>query len=146
MGLLKLNYPIKNFRFFAGAGYNYTSIRKSFADVDLHYEAFNSITQQNDGYQTAANKINLMDDSLRVRKMNSVVFSLGSSYRFNNFIFFADVKYMYSKDNLVEKANRFKSKLLTFDYYYIDNDFDMNRLQFQAGISYVLLYSIKKKK
>lgn len=146
MGFIKLNYPLNEFKVSAEMGYCYTSIRRSTADVDLRYEAFNSITQQNDPYQISANKIDLMQDSLRTRGMNSIVFGLGGSYRINNFILFMDAKYFYSKNNLVERSNRFRSKLLSFDYYYIDNDFDMNRVQFQVGVSYVFLYNIKKGK
>lgn len=146
MGFFKLNYPRTDFKISAEIGYCYTSIRGSTADVDLRYEAYNSITQQNEAYQISANKIDLKQDSLRVNGMNSLVLGLGGSYRIHSFIFFMDAKYFYSKNNLVERSNRFRSKLLSFDYYYIDNDFDLNRLQFQVGISYVFLYNIKKKK
>ena len=144
-GFIKAGYPLKKIKVFAEAGYAYTNIRRSSGDVELNYVAYNSITQTNDKYQIAANKIDLIQDSLRVRNVRSFVFGLGGSYRINNFVFSLDVKYLYSNDNLVDGNHRFQNKLLTFDYYYIDNDFDMNRVQIQAGISYIFYFMIKKK-
>ena len=143
--LLKYTYSNKKMRYSIVGGYNYTKISKANADVELSYTAYNSITQLYDPYQQAANKIDLMASNLRIRNMNSWVVGAGIAYQQNNFIFSIDARYHYSTRNLVNQSERYSNSLLVYDYYYVDNDFDINRLEFTGGISYILFHKISRK-
>ncbi len=143
--ILKYSFPVHRFLFSVAGGYSMTSIRSASADVELSYTAYNSITGNYDPYRQASNKINLMADKLRQTSISSPVIGLGTAYRIDNFIFSVDARYLYCKTNMVNPDQRYANAELVFDYYYIDNDFDINRLEIKGGISYILAYRISKK-
>jgi len=141
---LKYTYPVHSFRFGILSGYVFQSISKAQADVDLKYTAYNAITETFDPYQSAANKIDLKSVGLREKNFNSVMLGLTAGYKTGNTVFSLGVQYYYSKDNLVSSDHRYDSRELLFDFYYIDNDFDINQLMFRAGIDYIFFHKIRK--
>jgi hypothetical protein len=142
---LRYTVPLKNIRLFANAGYLFGRLRSARADVELDYFAYNPIANTYDPFTTAANKIDLMEKNQREDKISEWVFGIGAGYKTGNVIFSLRADYIWSDANVVDTENRYSNNLLTFDYYFIDNDFDLNRLNVSAGINYILMYNIRRK-
>lgn len=64
----------------------------------------------------------------------------GMAYSHKSLRFMLGVRYSANPENLVNPEARFDNLGIVFKYYYLDNDFSMNHLQFRAGIAYTLRY------
>ncbi|MFT5513237.1 MAG: hypothetical protein ACI8SE_001643 [Bacteroidia bacterium] len=65
---------------------------------------------------------------------------VGASYKVKDFSFQAAVTYLKTPANFNKAGTRYDNLDLVFKYYYLDNDFAMDNLQFNLGISYNLGY------
>jgi hypothetical protein len=64
----------------------------------------------------------------------------GVVYKMKAMQLFADVRYSYYPDNVNEEGTRYSDPVNVFKYYYIDDDFRMDNLQINVGVSYTLSY------
>jgi len=65
---------------------------------------------------------------------------VGASYRIKNFKLFADVRYIYFPQDVNKDGTRYTDQVSLFKYYYIDDDFRLDNLQFNVGASFILSY------
>lgn len=64
----------------------------------------------------------------------------GISFRQKGLRFQLGARYTANSGNVVDPDNRFDNLGIVFKYYYLDNDFLMNHIQFRASVVYVLRY------
>jgi outer membrane protein W len=66
--------------------------------------------------------------------------AVGCSYKYNSFLFFADVRYIYFPQQVNKADTRYDDPINLWKYYYIDDDFSMNNMQANVGASFILKY------
>ncbi|HUM46917.1 MAG TPA: porin family protein [Chitinophagales bacterium] len=94
---------------------------------------------------TRNNEKDLVDrTALRNTAMAGYFGAAGIKYAVNGFGVFADVRYTYFPELVNKEGTRYADDINLYKYYYIDDDFRMDNLQINAGISYVLSYRIKR--
>ena len=65
---------------------------------------------------------------------------LGLSYTAKGFGFQLGVNYLYNPKNVNREGTRYDNLNTVFKYYYVDNDFTMDDLQINVGVTYALKY------
>ncbi|MEO6167791.1 MAG: outer membrane beta-barrel protein [Chitinophagales bacterium] len=99
------------------------------------------------GTTTRDNEKDLVDrTSLRNASMVGYFGVAGVRYTVKEFGIFANVRYTYFPDLVNEEGTRYADEINLYKYYYIDDDFRMDNLQFNIGAFYILSYRIKKVK
>lgn len=68
----------------------------------------------------------------------------GLAYRLKGFQAFVDFRYTAYSDLVNKEGTRYADLTNVFKYYYIDDDFKMNNMQVNVGVSYTLSYKNKK--
>lgn len=68
----------------------------------------------------------------------------GLVYKMQALQIFADVRYSYYPENVNKEGTRYADPVNVFKYYYIDDDFRMDNLQINVGLSYTLSYRNQK--
>jgi hypothetical protein len=81
---------------------------------------------------------------LRTSYMTGFFGAAGLSYGFKGNRVFADFRYLYFHDPVNKDGTRYADEVNLYKYYYIDDDFRMDNLQFNIGFSHVLSYAIRK--
>lgn len=75
---------------------------------------------------------------------NDALFGLfgeaGLTYAIDNLTIGVGVRYLYIDENVNKEGTRYENLSSVFQYYYIDNDFTMNNLQFSVGVQYNLFF------
>jgi hypothetical protein len=66
--------------------------------------------------------------------------AVGCSYKYNSFLFYADVRYIYFPQQVNKVNTRYDDPINLWKYYYIDDDFSMNNMQVNIGASFILKY------
>ena len=66
--------------------------------------------------------------------------SAGVSYNITNFLLFADFRYIIFPDNVNKPGTRYDDEVNLFKYYYLDDDFKLNNMQINVGVSFILRY------
>lgn len=64
----------------------------------------------------------------------------GVVYKMKAMQLFANVRYTYYPENVNKEGRRYSDPVNVFKYYYIDDDFRMDNLQINIGVSYTLAY------
>lgn len=70
---------------------------------------------------------------------------IGARYIHKNFAFSLDMRYGYYPQLVNKPEKRYNDKINLFTYYYIDDDFRMDYIKVNAGISVFLSYKNFKK-
>jgi hypothetical protein len=70
----------------------------------------------------------------------------GVVYKMKAMQLFAGVRYSYYPENVNKEGTRYSDPVNVFKYYYIDDDFRMDNLQINVGVSYTLSYKNQKVK
>lgn len=68
------------------------------------------------------------------------VLGAGLAYQHKNLGAQLGVNYLLSPRNLNKEGTRFENLDVAFKYYYVDNDFSINHLQLNVGLSYALVF------
>ncbi len=66
--------------------------------------------------------------------------AVGCDYKYNSFLFFMDIRYVYFPEQVNKANTRYNENINLWKYYYIDDDFSMNIMQLNIGASYILKY------
>lgn len=66
--------------------------------------------------------------------------AIGYNYKYNNLLFFIDLRYIYFPGQVNKAGTRYSENVNLWKYYYIDDDFSMNITQINIGASYILKY------
>ncbi len=66
--------------------------------------------------------------------------AIGCNYKYNSFLFFLDVRYIYFQGQVNKTGTRYSDPTNLWKYYYVDDDFGMNVIQINIGTSYILKY------
>jgi hypothetical protein len=69
---------------------------------------------------------------------------IGGAFKIKSFNLFANIRYTIFNDNVNKEGTLYSDPINVFKYYYIDDDFSMNNLQFSIGGSYTLSYNNRK--
>jgi opacity protein-like surface antigen len=70
----------------------------------------------------------------------------GLRYAINSLMIFGNVQYIFFPALVNKEGTRYNDDVNLYKYYYIDDDFRMDNIQFNIGIAYVLSYKIEKVK
>lgn len=70
--------------------------------------------------------------------------SAGLNYNFRQLNFFGEIRYTFFPDFINRDGTRYADDINLYKYYYIDDDFKMDNMQFNIGATYILTYKIKK--
>ena len=70
----------------------------------------------------------------------------GVAYKKNNFKFGLDARYTMGISNINNAENRYGNAELIYLFNYIDNNVFLNKIQLGASVSYILKYTVKKRK
>lgn len=65
---------------------------------------------------------------------------LGLTYAVKNLTIGVGVRYAYIEENVNKEGTRYENLPSIFQYYYIDNDFTMDNLQFSVNVHYNLIF------
>lgn len=81
-----------------------------------------------------------------LRNKFSVGFSAGAgaAYRLRALLLFADLRYTYFSRRVNKNGTRYDDPVNLYKYYYIDDDFRMDNLQLNVGVSLILSYKNMK--
>jgi outer membrane protein W len=105
------------------------------AGIDFSFLSSALSTTSFSGQQDIVNRT-----SLRNRFSLGYFSGLGCSYRYNNFLFFAGIRYIYFPQTVNKAGTRFNDPLNLWKYYYIDDDFSMNNMQINMGAAFILKF------
>ena len=64
----------------------------------------------------------------------------GAIYKLKSIQLCVNVRYNYYPENVNKEGTRYSDPVNVFKYYYIDDDFRVDNLQFNVGVSYTLSY------
>ena len=65
---------------------------------------------------------------------------LGLAYNYKNYGLQIGANYIFSPQQVNKDGTRYENLDIVFRYYYIDNDFSMDNLQFNVGFKYAIAY------
>jgi opacity protein-like surface antigen len=66
---------------------------------------------------------------------------LGLAYNYKNYGLQIGANYIFSPQQVNKDGTRYENLDIVFRYYYLDNDFSMNNLQFNLGFKYAIAYN-----
>lgn len=96
---------------------------------------------------SASQRTNSTDlvDRTAFRNRNTIGWNVGAgvSYKIKNFVVFGDFQYTQFSKNVNKEGTRYLDLVNVFKYYYIDDDFALNNLQFNVGFLFNLVYNNK---
>ncbi len=143
---LKKYFEIKklNYKPFLLTGLYFTRLQSAFADVELTYHSYDYLTNETDRNDISSTKIDRVDE--RTLNNYGVLFGLGLSHKIKNFIFSTDVRYSIGINNIMSVKNKYHNSELIYNYYYVDNDVKINKLDLSFSVHYVFNYVVKKLK
>ena len=134
----------KQFKPFVYAGGYFSDLTKATADLELTYKLKDNITPDVDNYYLSQNNINVLN--MRNTKRQGVISGIGISYKTKNILISADASYrMDIGTHLTNSTNRYKNEQLLYEFYYIDNDVNLSRVDVSLSVSYIFKYSVKSK-
>jgi len=70
----------------------------------------------------------------------------GVSYGIKSFRLFGNIRYIYFPKLINKAGTRYSDDINLYKFYYVDDDFRMDNVQFNIGAYYILSYRIKKVK
>ncbi len=131
----------KNILPYATFGVGYLKILKAEANSDITYNNEDPFTGIGSNYFSSD-----IFDMLEMRNKNNFEWlaGCGIGFKLKNIGIFLDAKYCRGLNSITNSANRFNSKVLTNDYFYIDNSIKLNKYQIGISLSYTLKNSIRK--
>lgn len=124
-------------------GGHYSHLREAQGDVELNY----LYTDRQSHYTEAKN---LTRNNIDVKNMRNstrwgIDAALGSSLNLKRGLFSFEVKYLYDITPYTNSNNRYSNSELLFNYYYIDNNVSISRLNVSISFAPILKYSVKSK-
>jgi hypothetical protein len=120
-------------------GHSITPYLQAGADFSFLLRALSTTTREDN--------TDLVDrTSLRNRFMVGYFGAAGVNYTIRTLRIFGNVRFVYFPDQVNKAGTRYADDINLYKYYYVDDDFRMDNLQFNVGVSYILSYKIKKVK
>jgi hypothetical protein len=129
---------------YISAGAGLMRLSSSYANLDLHYDAVDPLTKLPEKGKLVQFELN--QRSLRTMVNYEWLIGAGITYKRNNFRFSLDGRYCGGVTNIMDSKNRFGNAELIYLYNYIDNSVTLNKIQLGASVSYILKYTVKKRK
>jgi hypothetical protein len=68
----------------------------------------------------------------------------GVGYKLKNLRLFIDVRYYGGMNSITDPEKGLNNSMLTYDYFYFDNEVRFNQFELGASVSYTLINSVKK--
>ena len=143
-GYLKIYFTKKRLKPYIIAGAYVSRLSDAVANVSLTYKTIDRLTLQLDEYSISQN--NISQNNQRTIFNNGVLVGLGARYKISNILIGAEAYYSVGLTNLADGDRRYSNSDLLYNYYYVDNDFKVNKIMVSVTASYILKYSVKKKK
>ena len=128
---------------YISAGGYYTKMRQAQANVDLNYDYYDPQIQYS--HQVNSTKNNIDVKQMRNTKRFGLTAAIGSTMPIKRILISLEAKYLYDLSILNNLSERYSNPELLYEYYYIDNNFSVNRLDFSLSLAYILNYNIKSK-
>ena len=142
-GTKKSSRSIRTTSIYAKGGAFYALLQKSSARAGLNYTIRDPLTGANDAYRLNSNAI---DTKAYRNSTNMGAYAgMGFRYQVNNLSLSLELDYQYWSEDVINTAKRFSNKELIYNFYYVDNDFTLNRLDAAVSIAYTLSHAIKSK-
>ncbi len=112
----------------------------AFAGADFSLLNTSQSTTTNNESTDIVNRIDM-----RNKFSFGILGGIGARYIYHNFIFSLDARYCYYPENINKQGTRYNDKINLFTYYYIDDNFRIDYLKLNAGVSVFLKYKNFKK-
>jgi hypothetical protein len=118
-------------------------LQKATSQVSVRYSRTDPYTKDIDHFTSEATT-----DLKAMRNQRPGFLSLGAgcSYRLKNCVLSLDARYLQGLSNFVNPDRRQSNPNLLYNFYYVDNDVTLRKLEISVGIAYVLNYSVKERK
>ena len=128
--------------YFSIGGY-YSKMRQAQANAEINYLYTNRYNQYIEPKNLTRNNIDVKD--MRNTKRFGLSAALGSSLTIDRFVISLEAKYLYDLTSLTNPEKRYSNTELLYNYYYIDNDVSMNRIDASLSLAYIFKYKVKSK-
>lgn len=131
----------KNILPYATLGVGYLRMTKAQGNATIAYSNEDFFTGKKTDYSSSG-----YSDVLDMRNINNYEWLAGAGigFKFKNLGIYLDARYCGGLNSLTNSANRFSNKVLTNDYFYIDNSIKLNKVEFGISLSYTLKNLIRK--
>lgn len=129
--------PYKNFRLFVEGGFYGGILLSSRSNFS---ETLNETTKE------VNEEINLNSISRRNNNDYGLLYGLGVMYKVKQIDIGLDVKYYQSFANITNTDNRYNYQSLLYNYYFIEDDIQLNNLAISLSLFYNLNYQVLKSK
>lgn len=114
------------------------------ADASISYQTNDNLTATYDKYFIYQNDIDILN---KRNIFNKGMFGgIGARYKIENLIVGIESNYLFGFTNFVDINRRYANKSLLYNFYYIDNDFKVDKINLMLSAAYILKYSVKKKR
>jgi hypothetical protein len=118
-------------------------MRQAQGNVELNYIYTNRFTQDGEPKNLTRNNVDVKD--MRNTKRFGINAALGSSFTKDRFVISVEAKYLYDLSHLTNPEKRYNNTELLYNYYYIDNDVSMSRIDVSLSLAYIFNYKVKSK-
>jgi hypothetical protein len=121
----------------------YSKMRQAQANAELNYLYIERQNQYTEPKNITRNNIDVKD--MRNKNRFGISGAIGSSLTIDRFVISLEGKYLYDLTELTNPEKRYANNELLFNYYYIDNDVSMSRIDVSLSLAYILSYKVKSK-
>ncbi len=128
--------------YFSIGGY-YSKMRQAQANAEVNYIYTNRSFQSTEPKNLTRNNIDVKD--MRNTKRFGLSAALGSSLTIDRLVISLEAKYLYDLTSLTNPEKRYNNTELLYNYYYIDNDVSVSRIDVSLSLAYILSYKVKSK-
>jgi len=135
---LFIRYQLKpkgNFKVFAQAGLITGFLTKAKYDMEKSSASLES---------TNLNSIEVTNN--RTKTIFGTLIGAGASYKLREGHVFGEINYQYSFTNINKENTRLDNDNLVYNYFYIDDDLQLNNLTFSLGYTFYLNYFVQRSK
>jgi YD repeat-containing protein len=143
---LKKYFTIKGFDYqpYIFGGIYMTQMVEASGDIKLTYDAVDKLTNTTDNNDISTTSIDRLAD--RNEFNQGIMMGLGFNRKIQNFMVGMEGRYYTGANNIMSVRNRYRNQELVFNYYYVDNDVTVDKLELAIKIGYIFRYNIHKKK
>ncbi len=128
--------------YLAIGGY-YSKMRQAQANVELNFDYIERQNQYIEPKNITRNNIDVKD--MRNKNRFGISGAIGSSLTIDRFVISLEGKYLYDITELTNPEKRYTNDELLLNYYYIDNDVSMSRIDVSLSLAYIFSYKVKSK-
>ncbi len=121
----------------------YTKMRQAQGNIELNFLAKDTAGRYINAKNFKLENFDVKD--MRNTKRYGFTAALGSSYTLDRIIISAEAKYLSDFTRITNPDKRTSNDELLTNFYYIDNDVSMTRIDVSVSLAYILGYKVKSR-